>query len=103
MPESLEVLRPTLLLALSVWLLPQYMTTTCTNKDTNWGMRRCWRVPPQASSTADLYVEKDEDEDDLCIVCWENLRDVIFSPCMHMVRSCNLAHEKPSQSSLSQS
>ena len=32
------------------------------------------------------------DDDDLCIVCWENLREVIFCHCMHMVRSRILCH-----------
>ena len=31
--------------------------------------------------------EDSQDEDDLCIVCWENMREVIFYNCMHMVRS----------------
>ena len=37
---------------------------------------------------ADLSEEEEEpDEDHLCIVCWENLREVVFYHCMHMVRS----------------
>ncbi len=36
---------------------------------------------------APLEEDKDHDEDDLCIVCWENLREVIFYNCMHMVKS----------------
>ena len=34
----------------------------------------------------DHLEDKDQDEDDLCIVCWEQMREVIFYHCMHMVR-----------------
>ena len=34
------------------------------------------------------YKEEDQDDDDLCIVCWEKAREVIFYNCMHMVRIC---------------
>ena len=36
---------------------------------------------------APLHENKDHDEEDLCIVCWERLREVIFYNCMHMVGS----------------
>ena len=32
------------------------------------------------------FEEDDKDDEDLCIVCWEQLREVIFYHCMHMVR-----------------
>ncbi len=38
---------------------------------------------------AGSFKEEDQDDDDLCIVCWENMREVIFYHCMHMVRSCS--------------
>ena len=41
---------------------------------------------------APLSEDKDHDEEDLCIVCWEELREVIFYHCMHMVRSCHSGH-----------
>ena len=41
----------------------------------------------QAVSNADHF---EEDEDTLCVVCLDNLREVIFYNCMHMVRSCTL-------------
>ncbi len=28
-----------------------------------------------------------DDDDELCIVCWEEMREVILCPSMHMVRS----------------
>lgn len=37
----------------------------------------------QAAKTGD---EENLDNEELCIVCWERLRDVIFRHCMHMVR-----------------
>ena len=49
----------------------------------------------QASSVAKRSGKEDQDEDDLCVVCWEKMRDVIFFPCMHMVRSCAFSHLKP--------
>ncbi|CAL5223205.1 g5680 [Coccomyxa viridis] len=36
------------------------------------------------AATADLSGEEDHDEDDLCIVCWEQLREVVLYHCMHM-------------------
>ena len=43
----------------------------------------------QGANMADLSEEEDEepDDEDLCIMCWEELRKVIFYHCMHMVRS----------------
>ena len=41
----------------------------------------------QAVSRADQF---EEDEDTLCVVCLDKLREVIFYNCMHMVRSCTL-------------
>ena len=32
---------------------------------------------------------EDQDDEDLCIVCWEREREVIFCDCMHMVRPRN--------------
>ena len=40
------------------------------------------------ATAVDSSEEGDQDDDDLCIVCWEKLREVIFDNCMHMVRSC---------------
>ena len=40
---------------------------------------------------AELSEEVARDDDDLCIVCWEELREVVFYHCMHMVRSCSSA------------
>ena len=37
------------------------------------------------ATKAERFKEEDQ-EDDLCIVCWEELREVIFYNCMHMVR-----------------
>ena len=31
--------------------------------------------------------EDGRDDDELCIVCWESVREVVFYQCMHMVRS----------------
>ena len=39
------------------------------------------------ASALNLSEEKDQDDDGLCIVCWEEVREVIFYHCMHMVRS----------------
>ena len=32
--------------------------------------------------------EEDQNNDDLCVVCWERVLEVVFCNCMHMVRSC---------------
>ena len=37
-------------------------------------------------AAANSSEEGDQDDDDLCIVCWEKMREVIFYHCMHMVR-----------------
>ncbi|CAL5223071.1 g5529 [Coccomyxa viridis] len=41
---------------------------------------------PEQSPTAALFKQEEDgrDEDHLCIVCWEELREVIFYHCMHM-------------------
>ena len=39
------------------------------------------------AATADLSEEDDQQDENLCIVCWEQLREIIFYQCMHMVRS----------------
>lgn len=39
------------------------------------------------TAQATLFQEDRDDVDDLCIVCWERVREVIFYNCMHMVRS----------------
>ena len=42
----------------------------------------------QAFSIAEIPDEEEgADESDLCIVCWEDVREVIFYQCMHMVRT----------------
>ena len=41
------------------------------------------------TARADVSNES-RDDDDLCIVCWEQVREVIFYHCMHMVRSCGM-------------
>ena len=33
--------------------------------------------------------EQHEDDEELCVVCWEKAPEVIFCHCMHRVRSCN--------------
>ena len=43
-------------------------------------------ISVQASSIAELP-DEEEEEEDLCIVCWESVRETIFYQCMHMVRS----------------
>ena len=43
----------------------------------------------QAASTEKGIGEEDQDNEDLCVVCWETGREVIFYNCMHMVRPCN--------------
>ena len=40
----------------------------------------------QAATNADLSEEEEPDQEDLCIVYWEQMREVIFCHCMHMVR-----------------
>ena len=42
------------------------------------------------TAQANLFQEDRDDVDDLCIVCWEKVREVIFYHCMHMVRSHGL-------------
>ena len=39
----------------------------------------------QAAKT-DRPADEDPDDEDLCVVCWEKLREVILFNCMHMVR-----------------
>ncbi|CAL5227133.1 g10044 [Coccomyxa viridis] len=39
---------------------------------------------PAQATAVDSSEEGDQDDDDLCIVCWEKLREVIFDNCMHM-------------------
>ena len=41
------------------------------------------------AAKADFPQEEDQEDEDLCVVCWEELRAVIFYNCMHMVCSCN--------------
>ena len=39
---------------------------------------------------ASLRKEAHQNNDEkLCVVCWDRAREVIFYYCMHMVRSCN--------------
>ncbi|CAL5223082.1 g5541 [Coccomyxa viridis] len=38
-----------------------------------------------ASSSSQAAKEEDQDDENLCVVCWEELRAVIFYNCMHMV------------------
>ena len=37
--------------------------------------------------------QEDQDDEDLCLVCWEQLQEVIFYNCMHMVRP--LSYQMP--------
>ncbi|CAL5227135.1 g10046 [Coccomyxa viridis] len=39
---------------------------------------------PAQATAVDSSEEGDQDDDDLCIVCWEKQREVIFYNCMHM-------------------
>ncbi len=42
------------------------------------------------AAKADFAAEGDRDDDEeLCVVCWERAPEVIFYHCMHMVRSCS--------------
>ena len=43
----------------------------------------------QADNHQKCTKEEDQDDEDLCVVCWERAREVIFYHCMHMVRACN--------------
>ena len=38
------------------------------------------------TAKADLSEKEDRDDEDLCVICWEKAREVIFYSCMHMVR-----------------
>ena len=42
----------------------------------------------QASKASTSAKEHKDDMDDLCVVCWEKARQVIFNNCKHMVRFC---------------
>ena len=44
----------------------------------------------QDAVTINSSAEEDYDEDDLCIVCSEKLREVIFNHRMHLVGLCSL-------------
>lgn len=45
-------------------------------------------MPLQMAEASLLKEQHQDDDDELCIVCWEKAREVIFFHCMHMVRSC---------------
>ena len=34
---------------------------------------------------------EEHEEDELCVVCWDRPREVIFLNCGHMVRACSLS------------
>ena len=40
-----------------------------------------------ASAGKDHLIEEEHEDDTLCIVCWEELKEVVFYNCGHMVRS----------------
>jgi len=42
------------------------------------------QTPAPASLPADDY--KDDNDEDLCVVCVDNLREIMFLYCGHMVR-----------------
>lgn len=33
------------------------------------------------------FPDGDHEDDNVCIVCWERVRKIVFCPCMHLVRS----------------
>ena len=35
------------------------------------------------NSIRNLFITGDEDNDDLCVVCYDNLRNITFYPCKH--------------------
>ena len=41
------------------------------------------------AANADELLSGEEADDDLCVVCWENVRKVVFCHCGHMVRLLN--------------
>ena len=43
----------------------------------------------QAAQAATAEGDDQGDDEELCVVCWEREREVIFYQCMHMVRSCD--------------
>ena len=50
-------------------------------------------VPIKAGAVSMLGAQQGskehEEEEELCVVCWDRPREIIFLGCGHMVRSCS--------------